>query len=190
MIRKLFGVLLALVVALVVIGFLLPTTVTVERSRVIDQPRPVIFDVLDDMRHFSQWAPWLARQAEPTWRLEGPASGVGSTLVWNETPQSEASRMWIVGVDRPDRIDLELELSGNRAESWFELADAAGGQEVRWGMRIRFGALDLVGRYVGLILPGLVGSDYEAGLDRLDDYLAGASGDVPDLPPDLGASDP
>lgn len=187
MIRKLFGMLLALVIALLVIGFLLPTTVTVERSRLIEHPSELVFDVLSDMRHFTQWAPWLNRQPEMTWRLEGPPSGVGATLVWNETPQSESSRLWIVGVDRPRRIDLELELSGNSADSWFEVVDSEGGVTVIWGMEIRFGALDLVGRYVGLILPGLVGGDYAEGLERLDAYLADSESGPPALPERFGA---
>lgn len=52
-------------------------------------------------------------------------------------------------------------------------------------MRIEFGALDLVGRYVGLILPGLVGSDYREGLDRLDEYLTSGPDPVPELPEGL-----
>ncbi len=189
MIRKLFGVLLALIVALIVIGFLLPTTVVIERERVVDHPREVVFEVLGDLRHFTQWAPWLDRNPEMTWRLEGPEQGVGATLVWQETAEAEASRLWIVGVDRPRRVDMMMELGGSEAETWMEVADGDGGREVRWGMRIEFGALDLVGRYVGLILPGLVGSDYREGLERLDEYLARFPGRVPALPEDLAGDE-
>jgi len=182
MIRKLFGILLALVVVLIVIGFLLPTTITVERARVVDHPREVVFEVLGDLRHFTQWAPWFGRQSEMSWRLEGPVQGVGAALVWNETPDSEASRLGIVGIESPKRIDMKLELGGNEADSWFLVAPVPDGHEVRWGMRIDFGALDLVGRYVGLMLPGLVGSDYREGLERLDEYLSRSPGRVPELP--------
>lgn len=182
MIRKLFGILLALVVALIVIGFLLPTTITVERARVVEHSPEVVFEVLSDLRHFTQWAPWLGRHPEMSWRLEGPAQGVGATLVWNETPESQSSRLWIVGVDRPRRIDMKLELGGNEADGWFVVAPVADGHEVRWGMRVEFGALDLVGRYVGLMLPALVASDYREGLERLDEYLSRSPGRVPELP--------
>lgn len=183
--RKLFGILLGLVVALVVIGFLLPTTVEVERTRVVEHPQDVVFEVLADMRHFTQWAPWLSRQPEIDWRLEGPPRGVGATLVWKETPESAASRLWIVGVERPRRIEMKLELGGNEADTWFEVEPVQGGRELRWGMRMRFGALDLVGRYVGLMLPGLVGRDYSEGLERLDEYLSRSPGRVPELPEEL-----
>ncbi|WP_181918235.1 MULTISPECIES: SRPBCC family protein [unclassified Wenzhouxiangella] len=185
MVRKLFGILLAMVIALIVIGFMLPASVTIERTRVIDHSREVVFEALRDFRHFTQWAPWLARQPEMSWRLEGPPQGVGAALAWKETPEANESRMWIVNVDDPRRIDMKLELSGNEADSWFGVAEGQGGVEVTWGMRIEFGALDLVGRYVGLILPGLVGSDYREGLERLDEYLSRSPGRVPELPEDL-----
>jgi len=187
MIRRLFGILFALIIALIVIGFLLPTTVEVERSRVVGHSQELVFDVLADLRHFTRWSPWLSRQPGITWRLEGPSRGVGATLVWHETPESPANRLWIVGIERPQRIDLKLEIGGHEADSWFEVLSEGAGSEVRWGMRIEFGAFDLVGRYVGLMLPGLVGSDYRAGLEQFDEYLSGSPGQVPELPEEFAA---
>ncbi|WP_376696044.1 SRPBCC family protein [Wenzhouxiangella sp. EGI_FJ10305] len=189
MIRKLFGILLATVVAVIVVGFMLPASVTIERSRVMDHSREVAFEVLGDFRHFPQWAPWLARQPEMSWRLEGPSQGVGAALVWKETPEAEQSRLWVVAVDEPRRIDMKMELGGNEADSWFGVTEGQGGVEVTWGMRIEFGALDLVGRYVGLMLPGLVGSDYREGLEQFDEYLSRSPGRVPELPEDTGTGE-
>lgn len=182
MIRKLFGVLLALVVVLIVIGFVLPTTVVVERSRVIDHSPDVTFEVLADLRHFTRWAPWLERHPDMSRRLEGPSQGVGATLVWRDTPESEESRLWIVAMDPTRRIDMKLELGDSEFDSWFSIDDVPAGTEVSWGMQVEFGALDLVGRYVGLVLPGLVGRDYRHGLERLDEYLSQSPGRVPALP--------
>lgn len=184
MIRKLFGVLLALIVALVVIGFLLPTTVVIERSRLIDRPPEQLFAVLSDLRHFARWAPWLAREPQPSWRLEGPEQGVGATLVWRETADSPESRLRIVGVQADERVDLAIEMADTSFESWFRIdPDAsAEGQRVSWGMRADFGALDLVGRYVGVFLPSLVGRNYDEGLERLEDYLVESPGRLPALP--------
>lgn len=182
MVRKLFGILLALIVVLIVIGFLLPTTVVVERSRVIDRSPEVLFEVLSDLRHFTQWAPWLARHPDMAWHLEGPPRGVGATLVWRETPETGESRLRIVATTPPERVDLALEMGEVEFDNWFRITPDEGGQRVSWGMRAQFGALDLVGRYVGLILPGLIGSDYREGLERLDDYLQQSPERVPPLP--------
>lgn len=182
MLKRLFALLLAFVVVLIVVGFLLPTTVTVERSRLIEQPPEVLFEVLTDMRHFVQWAPWTSGDADVDYRLEGPPSGEGATLVWNQESEGGGGRLWIVSADAPRKVDLDLELGESEAESWFTIEAEGNGQRVSWGMQMQFGALDLVGRYAGLLLPGLVGGEYREGLERLDAYLDEAPGGVPELP--------
>ncbi|QKK02492.1 MAG: SRPBCC family protein [Pseudomonadota bacterium] len=181
MARKLFGVLLALVVAVTVIGFLLPAQVTVERSRIMDADPETVFEVLNDLRHFARWSPWLLHRSNRDFRLEGPPAGVGATLVWDEARGDGGSRMWIVESRRPERIEMRLELGRSDADGWFELESAEAGTEVQWGMRMSFGAFDLTGRYVGLMLPGLVGRDYSRGLERLERYLTADNGGPPSL---------
>lgn len=173
MIRTAFLTLLTLVAILVVGGFLLPRETVIERERIIDQPRELVFQVLADLRHFQQWSPWFDHMAEADIRTEGVPGRVGSALVWADERSGAGGRMWIVSLSELERIDLDLELGDNQAEVYFTLAEAAGpGYRVGWGMRIEVGVLDLVGRYAGLLLPRLVGRDYDQGLERLERYLA------------------
>ncbi len=182
MLRRLFAVLLAIVILIIVVGFFLPRQVVVERSLVIDQPAEVIFEVLQDFRHFRHWSPWFDRASADEVRLEGPPAGAGATLVWADESGSGGGRMWIVSVVPPRRIDLGLELGEMEAEGYFRIDEAAGfGQEVSWGLVLEVGAFDLVGRYIGLMLPVLVGRDYQESLVRLSDYLDQAPGRVPDV---------
>lgn len=183
MTRIVFTVLLGVVVAVLVIGLFLPRQVVIERDRVIDQPREIIFEVLQDLRHFRHWSPWFAHSPELDWRIEGPSSGVGSTLVWSDMSGSRGGRLWIVSRSRPERIDLDLELGENEAELYFLIVPAAQpGYRVSWGMRLEVGPFDLVGRYAGLLLPRLVGRDYQEGLERLARYLEQSPGRVPEPP--------
>ncbi len=185
MLRRLFAVLLALVILLVVIGFMLPASVTVERDRAFDHPPEVLYEVVSDLRHFVQWSPWLDGAAPDTYRLEGAASGVGATLVWREGADAGASRMWITAVEASRRVEYELEFGDNEADGWFRIDSDGIGYRVHWGLSMEFGTFDLVGRYVGLMLPGLVGREYDNGLQRLEEYLEQAGGQVPELPPGL-----
>ena len=183
MLRRIFVVLLSMVIALLVIGFMLPSSVVVERERSIDQPAEVLFEVMSDLRHFVMWTPWLDSQDPDAFRLEGPPDGVGATLVWREGSEAGTSRMRIVAVDPSERVDLELEFGESEAEGWFRIEPDGLGHRVIWGVSMRFGPLDLVGRYFGLIMPALIGSEYERGLERLDTYLGDTPGQVPE-PPD------
>lgn len=173
MIRTAFLVLVTLVAVLVVGGFFLPRETVIERERVIDQPRELIFEVLADLRHFQQWSPWFDHMPDGDIRTEGVPGSVSSALVWSDDRSGTSGRMWIVSLSPLERIDLDLELGDNEAEVYFSLAESAGpGYRVGWGMRIEVGVLDLVGRYAGLLLPRLVGRDYDQGLERLERYLA------------------
>jgi uncharacterized protein YndB with AHSA1/START domain len=185
MARRLFAVLLSLVVVLVVVGFLLPASAIVERDRNFEQPPEVLFEVLSDLRHFTRWTPWLDGDDPDAFRLEGPPSGVGATLVWRQATEAGASRMWITAIEPGRRIDFDLEFGENEAQGWFIIEPDGLDQQVRWGLTMRFGALDLVGRYVGLMLPGLVGREYDRGLEQLDEYLQQSPGQVPELPAGL-----
>ncbi len=185
MIRRLFAVLLAIVVVILIVGFMLPRQVTVERSVTIDQPAEVIFEVLSDFRHFSQWSPWHEADPDAGYRIEGPPSGVGATLVWSDEAGSGAGRLWIVGVSPNERIDMEMELGDSEVESYFRLEPDGLGQRVTWGMQVEFGVFDLTGRYIGLMLPSLIGRSYRDGLERLADYLDRTPGQVPPVPEDL-----
>lgn len=187
MLRRLFAVLLSLVIALVVIGFMLPASVVVERQHSMAHSSEVLFEVLADMRHFSQWTPWLGAEGEGTFRIEGPPAGVGATLVWREGTEAGTSRMRIVAVEPSRRIDFDLEFGDNDAEGWFLIEPEGLDQRVTWGLAMQFGALDLVGRYVGLMLPGLIGTEYDRGLQQLEEYLERTPGRVPDLSDDLDA---
>ena len=188
MLRRVFAVLLAIVILVILIGFFLPRQVVVERSLVIDQPAEVIFEVMQDLRHFHQWSPWHATNPDAGYRLEGPDAGVGATLVWSDEGGSGAGRLWIVATDRPSRIDMRMELGESEVESWFRIEPEGLAQRVSWGMQMEVGTFDLTGRYLGLILPGLIGRSYSEGLEGLSDYLARTLGRVPPLEHDDPAS--
>ena len=187
MLRRLFAVLLALVIALVIIGFMLPASVVVERQHSMSNSPEVLFEVLSDLRHFAQWSPWLSGEDERAFRIEGPPAGVGATLIWREGTEAGTSRMRITAVEPDRRIEFDLEFGTNDAEGWFQIEPDSLDQQVTWGLAMQVGAFDLVGRYVGLMLPGLIGGEYTRGLQQLEAYLERSPGAVPDLPDDLDA---
>jgi len=189
MARRLLSILLAIVISIVVIGFFLPREVVVQRSQFIDTLPSTAFTVLNDLRHFNQWSPWYARSPQAGYRLEGPPSGVGATLTWADEQGSGAGRMWIVESVAPESIELRMELGQTDSENFFRIRPMNGGSEVVWGMRMRFGPFDLTGRYIGLMLPGLLGGDFSDGLERLKTYLEAEPGAVPSIPDTLEPSD-
>ena len=58
--KKIMWALIAVVLILVIIGFLLPRQRHVERSVFIDAPPSVVFSQVNGFRYFNDWSPWVA----------------------------------------------------------------------------------------------------------------------------------
>ena len=160
--------LLALVVVLVGVGMLLPRTVTLERSAVIDAPPCTVFAQLDDWRRFNAWSPWAAIDPATEYTFSDPASGVGSSMSWTSTHEKVGNgSQTVASVEPCTFIDIKLEFEGMpQSRAWHRLERADGGTKVTWGFEGDMGA-GPVGRYFGLFMGKLIGPDYEKGLASL-----------------------
>lgn len=189
MARRLLSVLLAIVVAIILVGFFLPREVLVQRSVAIDASPEIAYEVLNELAYFNAWSPWYARNSEAEYRLEGPVSGPGAALAWTDRDGSETGRLWITESVPAERIELRMELGETESGHFLRIEPAEQGVKVAWGMRMRFGTLDLTGRYIGLMLPSLVGGDLRRGLEQLKDLLERHPGAMPPRPDGVEASD-
>ena len=152
----------------VVVGLLLPRTVQVERSIVIDAPRATVFTVLNGFRQFSKWSPWADIDPNATTTIEGPAVGVGAKLSWSGNDEVGTGTQEIVESVPYERIALRLGFGDfpGTFGARFQLADEGGGTRLTWVFEGDYGG-SIVGRWFGLFVDGMVGADYEKGLARL-----------------------
>ena len=166
--RNVISSLLVLVVVLVVIAYLLPQTVTVERSIVIDAPPEAIFPHVNSLKANEAWSPWLDRDPDIQLAYEGPDEGVGSKLTWaSDHPQVGSGTNTITASVPNRRVETALDFgSMGTADAWVDLAPSGGGTEVKWGFTTDLG-LNPVARWTGLMMDSWVGADYEDGLGRL-----------------------
>lgn len=116
-IKRLFFALIAVLVILVVIGFLLPRQRHVERSIFIDAPPSVVFSQVNSYRHFNDWSPWVALMPDAEYTFEGPEFGVGSKMSWSATePRPESGSQTIIASTPYERVDAEIDF-GNRGSA-------------------------------------------------------------------------
>lgn len=169
---KKFGfVLLLLLTAFVVTGFLLPKQVHVQRSIAIERPPEMVFTLLDSYRHFKDWSPWVARDPAATFTVSGPLSGVGAHLDWSGDPHLVGSGWQEIAASTPfEQIDIRLHYdSQGMATTHFYIKKAGDGSRLTWafdadvteGLGVVQGFL---ARYFGLLFDRWVGSDFEKGL--------------------------
>ncbi len=151
---------------LIVIGLLLPSTPHVERQILIQAPPATVFALVNDFHQINKWSPWLDTDPNALYTISGPARGVGATLTWDGQIVGQGSQ--VITISEPSfRIVSKLDLdSPGQTTGTFEFLQTEKGTHVIWSFDSEFG-LNLVGRYFGLMLDGIVGPDYEKGLQNL-----------------------
>ena len=163
--KILYGV-LALIVAIVVIGFALPRHANVRVETEIDAHAATVFALVNDFQRVALWSPIL--EPDPNARVvySGPARGVGATMTWDGAIVGAGAM--VITESRPYEFVRHTMNAGEAgaAESWFELRGGNGRTEVTWGFTTDYG-FNVIARYFGLAFAGVVERDYRAGLERL-----------------------
>jgi uncharacterized protein YndB with AHSA1/START domain len=156
-------------VGLFILGALvLPGEIRVARSIEIDVPPEQIFPLVNDLDAFNRWSPWATLHSETKYAFSGPESGVGARMTWSsDNPEVGFGSQEIIRSQAPEQVVLRLDFgSQGTAEASFDLEPAGDGTKVTWSLAYDIG-FDMIGRYMGLLMEGLVGKKYEEGLDRL-----------------------
>lgn len=176
MLKGLLIGLVALVLVAVVIGFILPDEVHVERAVTIQAPACTIYAQMDDFRRFNLWSPWAEIDPDgTTYTFTGPDRGVGAKMEWSSEDKDVGSgSQEITAVEPYEEVRTSLDLGGRgKADAAFLLDGAAGeGVEVTWTFDTSFEG-SLFGRFFGLFMDSWVGDDFEKGLANLKTLAEG-----------------
>lgn len=166
----------AIVLLIVVIGLLLPSRTHVERSITIKAPPELVFSYLNNFDRFNRWSPWARKDPDTTYEFSGPEFGVGSEMSWSSNHREVGSGSQKIIHSEPYRlVKVFLDFGGQgEATASYRLEKNGTETEVTWSLDIDHG-WDLLGRMFGLMMDGMVGPDYETGLENLK-QVAEASG--------------
>lgn len=158
----------AVAAVLFAVAYLLPREATVVRSVVVDAAPEAIFPYVNSMRATEQWSPWIERDPDVELTYEGPVFGVGAKLVWASDHPEVGSGIQIIAVSVPnERVETELDFGPmGTAKAAFVLTPQGEGTLVAWEFATDLG-LDPFARYFGLALDGMIGAEYEEGLENL-----------------------
>jgi len=172
MMRLILG-LVALALILGGVAFGLPSHVTVARSTVINAPEYAIYPYLNNLRRFSEWSPWAARDPNLRVTYSGPQEGKGAKIDWvSEQPSIGTGSMEITETESSKSMDLAVNYNGLEGTSNFDLAPSGAGSKVIWSFGYETGTSPLK-RWKALMLDGFVGAEYGSGLERLKTKVEG-----------------
>ena len=171
---KITGIGLVVILAAVyAAGFLLPAQVHVERSVTIAKPQADVFQFLTDYHNFASWSPWHAIDPTTEYEFSGAESGVGAKMSWNSShPQVDKGYQEIVAIQGQDRVKINLVFGDNSGGGvvYYRLKSITEGTSLTWEFDTDFGN-NPFGRYIGLMIDGMLGPYYEKGLADLKSVL-------------------
>ncbi|MDO6567535.1 SRPBCC family protein [Alteromonas sp. 1_MG-2023] len=158
------GVLIALVV---LVGFLLPKEYTVERSILIDaQPGEIYPDVVD-LRAWQDWGVWFQRDPSMEIDYTGPDRAIGMKSSWKSASEGKGE-MKITDLEHNSKVvytlmfpEWEMETTGS-----LELIPSGDATRVTWRDSGDVGN-NIISRYFALMMDGMIGPDFEMGLENL-----------------------
>ncbi len=170
---RVIGILFGVLALLFGLGFLLPAHAHVERSLVIDAPPEQIFSQVSDFNAWAAWSPWASMDPDAQLTVEG--TGVGQRMIWSSAnPQVGEGSQVVTALDSPSHVQTHLEFDEQGlADAAFDLTPTADGQtQVTWSLdaEMREGVpfvMKPVSTYMGFLMDGMVGGDYETGLQNL-----------------------
>lgn len=176
MLKKILITVVAVLGLLVLVGFLLPGQVHVERSITVSAARDQVFPLVADFKRFQEWSPWAQRDPNTKYSFSGPATGVGSKMVWaSEQDDVGSGTQEVTKYDAPAFVETDLNFGPDGGGvAFFALEEVEGGTRVTWGFDTDLGA-NPIARYFGLMFDGMIGPDYEQGLASLEALVEGGA---------------
>ncbi len=172
--RRLLLSIAILLVLIGLVGMILPSSVHVERSAVFNTTPEKIWPHVSNFKSWEAWSPWFAKDPDASFTYSGDAGTVGHTSTWSsEQKEVGSGSQKIVEITPNERMVTALDFGAQgTATATFALVPDGGTTRVTWSLDSDFGK-NFIGRYFGLMMDKMVGSDYEAGLAKLKTVSGG-----------------
>jgi len=167
--KKVLGVLLAVVLTLAIVIATRPSTYQIERSTTITAPSEIVFANLEDFHRWPNWSPWEKLDPQMHRTFSGAPSGVGAQYSWVGNDKVGEGRMTITESQPNQLVAIKLEFLKpwqSTSQTHFTLASQSGQTKVTWMMS---GTNDWMGKTMSLFMnmDKMIGSDFERGLANL-----------------------
>lgn len=157
-------------VLLILVGLALPRYGRVEVNTSVDAEPATVFALVNDFRRVDLWSPKTATDPNARVVFSGPYRGVGATITWDGIVIGSGTQTIVES--RPFEHVSTVINAGEpgEARTWFDIAEEDDGTRITWGFEHDYG-FNIVGRYVALLLTGVVRREYERGLVALKDLV-------------------
>jgi len=166
--KRIFLVIVALIILLVIIAFLLPGTYHIVRSTVIRSDKAVIYDLTSNLNKWDVWTPWT-KQIDSTaiFELVGPDGQVGTLRKWDGKVIGNG-QMSLTELIPGQLVGYDLSFQHGKYNSKGKLIIESAGDscKVSWTDEGDLG-YNPINRYMGLFMGKMLAPDFDKGLAKL-----------------------
>ena len=174
-IKRLFLLILSLVVAVLIVGVFAPKRFKLERSIQISQPKDSVYQYLKFLKNQDQFSVWARKDPKMKKTYSGQDGIVGFVSAWESKDENVGTgSMEIVKLTAGERIDMHVRFKvpfQNEDDSYFETSSInEENTRVIWGFEgnspYPWNALVYL-----LKFDDMIGKDLEGGLKKLKSVL-------------------
>ncbi len=151
--------------ALVLVGFLLPAKFHVERSREIPASPAQIHAVVGDLETWGDWTTWAEGDPSMVVTPGARTTGVGASQSW--TSKSGPGELVFTKSSPEEGLAYDIALGHSRSVGAIRYEPKGEVTNVVWTMDGDAG-MNIMDRYFGLLMDGMVGKDFEKSLEKLE----------------------
>lgn len=171
-ILKISGIVIASLVGIYFLVIsLMPSKVYVERSIVVDAGQAEIFNYLEDLRNFQEWAPWAEIDPNTKYEYVGALKGVGTQMNWHSDNIGMGyGSLWIDSTTPNSEINLKIQLRefAKPADMNFYFTKEGNSTRVTWDFQTDFHGF---WKFYIPMTEKEFGPDYEKGLLKIKRFL-------------------
>ncbi len=165
--KVVLGIIAVLLIIFFVGGMFLPKTYSVNRSTVINAPDSVIYKNIADFNEFYKWNPWAKMEPTAKTTVTGNIAQPGHLYTW-EGDKTGSGYMKVKSVEPNIMVDIELKFIKpfeSSSDTRFDIVKEASGNRVTWTMSGE--NVGTMNKWMGLMMDGMIGKDFEDGLKFL-----------------------
>lgn len=172
---KFIGIgLIGIVVLFVIIAFLLPSKVHVERTMTIKAKSAAVFSLINDLKKWNSWLPWYRMDTVAKITFGDTSEGVGGNYSWISEKSNVGSGSIKISKSTPfSFIETQINFEGNgNSVVGFWLEDSEKNTKLKWTMDSDAG-MNPIKRFFGYFFAEkMLGPIFESGLKNIDSVAA------------------
>jgi hypothetical protein len=166
MLKKIFIVLAAIIVAFLVVVAMQPSEFHITRSDTMAAPAAAVFEQVNDFHKWDAWSPWAKLDPEVKNTFEGPPARQGAVFAWVGNNQVGEGRMTITESRTNELVRFNLEFfkpMAGTSTSEFTFKFEGNQTTVTWSMD---GKNNFIAKAMCLFMnmDKMVGGQFEKGL--------------------------